>query len=113
MNLQETTTMNPTISRRLALSTMLALAALSTAPAVRAAEPAEMSEAEVRRVDKAGGKLTLKHGELRNLDMPPMTMVFVVRDPKGVEGLKTGDRIRFVAGQDGPVYTVQAWELVR
>jgi Cu/Ag efflux protein CusF len=91
-------------------------ATLSTARAadtVNIADTPDMSEAEVRRVDKAGGKLTLKHGELRNLDMPPMTMVFVVRDPKGVEGLKTGDRIRFMAGQDGPVYTVQAWERVR
>lgn len=104
--------MNTTISRRLAMSTLMALAAFSTIQVVRAAEPAEMSEAEVRRVDKAGGKLTLKHGELRNLDMPPMTMVFVVRDPKGVEGLKAGDRIRFVAGQDGPVYTVQAWDRI-
>ncbi|MGY0194426.1 copper-binding protein [Leptothrix sp. BB-4] len=78
-----------------------------------AADSPDRSEAEIRRVDKAGGKLTLKHGELRNLDMPPMTMVFVVRDPKGVEGLKVGDRIRFVAGQDGPTYTVESWELLK
>lgn len=102
--------MKPTISRRLAMATLLALGALSTA---HAADPSTPSEAEVRRVDKAAGKLTLKHGELRNLDMPPMTMVFVVRDPKGVEGLKPGDRIRFVAGQDGPVYTVESWEMAK
>jgi len=106
--------MTCTISRRLALATMLAVTALSpTLSTAQTANAADMSEAEVRRVDKSGGKLTLKHGELRNLDMPPMTMVFVVRDPKGVEGLKAGDRIRFMAGQDGPVYTVQAWELVK
>ncbi len=106
--------MNPTISRRLAMATMLAMTALGLVlSTARAADAADMSEAEIRRVDKAGGKLTLKHGELRNLDMPAMTMVFVVRDPKGVEGLKAGDRIRFVAGQDGPVYTVQTWELVK
>ncbi|MDP4300654.1 copper-binding protein [Leptothrix discophora] len=106
--------MNTTNSRRLALLGMLAALSLSTLSTAGAAEPADgLSEAEIRRVDKAGGKLTLKHGELRNLDMPPMTMVFVVRDPKGIEGLKVGDRIRFVAGQDGPNYTVQSWELVK
>ena len=34
----------------------------------------------MRKVDKAGGKLTLKHGEIKSLDMPPMTMVFEVKD---------------------------------
>ena len=38
-----------------------------------------MTEAEVRKVDKAHGKVTLKHGEIKNLDMPPMTMVFTSR----------------------------------
>jgi len=106
--------MNTTISRRLALLAMLAPVTLCAHSIAHAADAADaFSEAEIRRVDKAGGKLTLKHGELRNLDMPPMTMVFVVRDPRGVEGLKAGDHIRFLAGQDGPTFTVERWELVK
>ena len=41
---------------------------------------APLAEGEVRRVDKEGARVTIKHGEIRNLDMPPMTMVFQVRD---------------------------------
>ncbi len=103
--------MHPTVPRRHALLGLLAALSLSLPSFAQTADAADpSSEAEVRRVDKSAGKFTLKHGELRNLDMPPMTMVFVVREPKGVEGLKTGDRIRFVAGQEGGVYTVVSWE---
>ena len=33
------------------------------------------TEGEVRKVDKAAGKITVKHGPIANLDMPGMTMV--------------------------------------
>jgi Cu(I)/Ag(I) efflux system periplasmic protein CusF len=62
--------------------------------------------AEVRRVDKAGGKITLKHGEIKSLDMPPMTMVFQVRDPKVLDQVKAGDTVRFRAIQDKGAYVV-------
>lgn len=58
---------------------------------------AEYVEGEVRRIDKAGSKLTIKHGPIRNLDMPPMTMDFAVRDPAMLEQLSRGARIRFTA----------------
>jgi Cu/Ag efflux protein CusF len=38
----------------------------------------DMTDGEVRKVDKEGGKLTLKHADIKSLDMPAMTMVFVV-----------------------------------
>jgi Cu(I)/Ag(I) efflux system protein CusF len=63
--------------------------------AVPAAEP--LSEAEVRRVDKATGRLTLRHGPLPNLEMPPMTMVFRVKDPAMLDQLKVGDKVHFRA----------------
>ena len=67
---------------------------------------APMSEAEVRKVDKAAGKITLKHGEIKNLDMPPMTMVFGVSEPSLLDKVKAGDKVRFrAAGKDGK-YTV-------
>ena len=58
-----------------------------------------MTDAEVRNVDAAQGKVTLKHGEIKNLDMPPMTMVFLVQDKAMLDSLKPGDKVRFQATQ--------------
>ncbi|MDD5366618.1 MAG: copper-binding protein [Gallionellaceae bacterium] len=52
----------------------------------------------VRKINKAQGKLTIRHGPLENLDMPAMTMAFRVTDPGVLDRLKPGDRIRFHAG---------------
>lgn len=71
---------------------------------------ADMAQGEVRKVDRGSGKLTLKHGEIRNLDMPPMTMVFRVRDPKMLDAVKTGDKVRFTAEKIDGAYTVIAIE---
>lgn len=62
-----------------------------------AASAADMTEGEIRKVDRDAKKLTIKHGEIKNLDMPPMTMVFQVKDAALLEKLKAGDKIRFVA----------------
>lgn len=67
-------------------------------------------DAEVRRVDVAAGKVSLKHGDIPNLDMPPMTMVFQVRDPAILGGLKTGDPVRFTADKVNGGYTVLSIE---
>jgi Cu/Ag efflux protein CusF len=66
-------------------------------PAKSASQAAPMAEGEVRRVDKDAKKITLKHGPLQKLDMPPMTMVFQVGDAKLLEGLKAGDKVMFQA----------------
>jgi Cu/Ag efflux protein CusF len=71
-----------------------------------------MSDAEVRRVDKGAGKITLRHGEIKHLDMPPMTMVFQVRDVKMLDNLKAGDKVRFSADQQQGAYVVTAVEKV-
>jgi Cu/Ag efflux protein CusF len=65
-----------------------------------------MSDAEVRKVDTAQGKITLKHGEIKNLDMPPMTMVFTVKDKALLEGVKAGDRVKFKAANENGKLTV-------
>ena len=57
----------------------------------------DMVAGEVRKVDKEAKKLTIKHGEIRNLDMPAMTMVFQVRDEAMLDKVRAGDKIRFVA----------------
>jgi Cu/Ag efflux protein CusF len=58
---------------------------------------AEWVEGEVRRVDAVNAKVTVKHGEIKDLKMPPMTMVFSLKDPEWVKKLKPGQGIRFQA----------------
>jgi Cu(I)/Ag(I) efflux system protein CusF len=58
---------------------------------------ADMTEAEVRKVDMDNKKITLKHGDIKNLDMPGMTMVFRVKDPAMLDKVKAGDKVRFKA----------------
>ena len=67
---------------------------------------ADMSDGEVRKIDMEAGKLTLKHGDIKNLDMPSMTMVFVVKDKAMLDKLKAGDKIKFKAINDGGKFTV-------
>jgi Cu(I)/Ag(I) efflux system periplasmic protein CusF len=97
--------MNPT--RKLLAVTALAFAVLH-APLVQAqaAKAAEMTEAEVRKVDKDNKKITLKHGEIKNLEMPPMTMVFQVNDAALLDKVQAGDKVKFRAVNDGGKFTV-------
>jgi len=67
---------------------------------------ADMASAEVRRIDKAAGKVTLRHGEIKSLDMPPMTMVFQVPDLTLLDRVKVGDKVRFRADLQGGTYRV-------
>jgi Cu/Ag efflux protein CusF len=81
-------------------------------PAPRAATRAAdaLTDGEVRKVDKDSGKLTIRHGAISNLDMPPMTMVFQVSDRALLDNVKTGDQIRFAAEKLGGAYTVTLLE---
>lgn len=95
-------------------ATLALLASLSLAPLPHAlaADPAHahhdmtaghaamgnmLSEGTVKKVDRAQGKLTIKHGPLENLDMPPMTMIFRVKDPSMLDRVKAGDNLHFRA----------------
>ena len=86
--------------------------ALAQAPAAAAstAPQAELSEGEITRWDPRTLRLTLKHGEIKNLEMPPMTMVFRVADTSVVGDLKPGDKVRFRAEQISGTYHVQRIE---
>ena len=63
---------------------------------------------EVKKIDEAAGKLTLKHGPIKNLDMQDesMTMVFRVQDPAILKQVKTGDRVQFEADRVNGQITV-------
>ena len=86
-----------------------------TAAVVAAAAPAAQAQAaqtsgEVVKIDKSGGRITLKHGEIKNLGMPAMTMVFRVRDSRLLDGVAVGDRVRFTADKLDGNFTVTALE---
>jgi Cu/Ag efflux protein CusF len=76
-------------------------AVLAGVPVHAQSPAADMTQAEVRKVDKENSKITLKHGEIKNLDMPPMTMVFQVSQPGALDKLKAGDKVRFRASNKG------------
>lgn len=78
--------------------------------ATAAGASTDMAEAEVRKVDIQARKITLKHGEIKNLEMPPMTMVFQIGSTTLPAGLKAGDRVRFTAEKVQGQYTVTRLE---
>ena len=82
----------------------------ATPPATSSAASAPMSDAVVRKIDASAGKITLKHGPIPNLDMPPMTMVFRVQPPELLDKVKAGDNVKFRAEDIGGALTVTAIE---
>jgi len=70
------------------------------------ATAADMTEGEVRRIDKTAGKISIKHGEIKNLDMPPMTMVFQVKDAAMLDTVNVGDKVRFHVEKQGGALVV-------
>jgi Cu(I)/Ag(I) efflux system periplasmic protein CusF len=88
------------------LARLLATAALAALSASAFAQSAEMTDGEVRKIDKEQSKITLKHGEIKNLDMPGMTMVFVVKDKAMLDKLAPGDKVRFKAVNEAGKFTV-------
>ena len=66
----------------------------------------QLTEGEVRRIDKEAKKITIRHGPIQSLDMPAMTMVFQVKDPAMLDQVKTGDKVTFEAEKVGGAYTV-------
>ncbi len=74
------------------------------------AAAAAVTDGEVRKVDVATKKLTLKHGEIKNLGMPGMTMVFQVKDPAMLDKVKPGDKVRFTAEKVNGAFTVTTLE---
>ena len=101
------------------LATLFAAILITAAPATAAAQDAhhkgaptaagatsQLSEGEVRRIDKETGKITLRHGPIANLDMPAMSMVFQVKDPAMLDKVQTGDKVKFSAEKTGGSFTV-------
>jgi Cu(I)/Ag(I) efflux system protein CusF len=99
---------------------LLMLATLGAALPVAAQQPADghaanpatsaaastLADGEIRRVDRDARKITIRHGPIPSLNMPPMTMVFQVDDPSLLDRVKPGDKIRFSAVHDRGAYIV-------
>jgi len=85
----------------------------STHHPATAAAADELVEGEVRKVDKASAKITLRHGEIKRLDMPPMTMVFQVKEAALLDKVKAGDKVRFRAEQTSGAFVVTAIDTVK
>ena len=96
------------IAAVLAAGSLAAGAQTAAAPAATASAP--QSDGEVRKVDKEQGKVTLKHGPIASLDMPGMTMVFRVADPKMLDSIKEGDKVKFSADRVNGAITITAMQ---
>ncbi|WP_092950583.1 copper-binding protein [Paracidovorax konjaci] len=92
----------------LAASVQAFAATPTGAPMVMAegAAAGDMVDGEVRKVDMEAKKITIKHGDIKNLDMPGMTMVFQVKDPAMLDKVKAGDKVKFKAEKAGGAIVV-------
>jgi Cu(I)/Ag(I) efflux system protein CusF len=94
------------LCRTVVLTLMLACSAGAVAAPV-------MAEGEIRKVDKDAAKLTIRHGELKDLGMGAMTMVFRVQDKAMLDQVAPGDKVRFAAARVDGALTVTALENVK
>jgi len=94
------------------VSTIVATVLALAQPCAAFAQTAQ-AEGEVRKVDKEAQKVTIKHGPLKELDMPGMTMVFRVKEPGMLDQLKVGEKINFTTEKVGGAFTVTSFEPVK
>jgi Cu(I)/Ag(I) efflux system protein CusF len=73
----------------------------------------QLVDGEVKKVDKEAAKLTLRHGELKALGMPAMTMAFRAKDPAMLDQVKVGDKVKFMAEKVNGAITVVHLENVK
>ena len=85
----------------------------AVAPTSASAAAIAMTDGEIRKVDKDAKKLTIKHGVIKNLDMPGMTMVFQVKDPALLDKVKAGDKVKFRADMIGGSVVVTEIQMAR
>jgi Cu(I)/Ag(I) efflux system protein CusF len=110
-----------TLTRSICLAVLLAapLAGASLAMAhehegkLAAPTSVELTDGEIKKVDKDAGKLTIKHGELKKLGMMPMTMVFKAADPAMLDQVAAGAKVRFSADKINGALTVTSLQIVK
>jgi Cu/Ag efflux protein CusF len=92
---------------------LFSIAAATALLAGNAWSATHLTDGEVRKVDKDNQKITLKHGELKNLGMPGMTMVFQVKEAAMLDQVKAGDKVRFAADKANGGYVVTEIEAAK
>lgn len=93
--------------------TPIAVYATSHPKAAQSAPATGMTDGEVRKIDKGTRTITLRHGEIPNLNMPPMTMVFEAKEPAMLDKVKVGDKVKFKAANVGGTFTVTEIEATK
>ena len=91
----------------LPVSTMAQVAADAAKSSTAAAS---MTDGEVRKIDKDTSKITIKHGEIKHLEMPGMTMVFTAKDKALLDKVQVGDKVSFMVVSEGGKMVVTAIE---
>jgi len=77
---------------------MISIVAATTFMLVTASNAQDVAKGEVKKIDEAAGKITLKHGPIKNLGMDEgMTMVFRVKEPAMLKQVNVGEKVEFEA----------------
>ena len=84
-----------------ALLPVSAIAQAATDAAKSSTAAASMTDGEIRKIDKDTSKITIKHGDIKHLEMPGMTMVFNAKDKSLLDKVQVGDKVRFMVVSDG------------
>jgi len=90
-----------------AMQALAAALALTSFYSVNAVAQEASASGEVRRVDTEGGKVTIKHGAISDLELPAMTLVYKI-DPALLADIKPGDKVKFTAKRENGQYVVTA-----
>ena len=83
----------------------------SSADAVSAVSASHMADGEIKKINRDSKKMTIKHGDIKSLDMPGMTMVFQIRDTSLLETFKAGDKVKFVIEKLDGAFVVTSMQL--
>jgi Cu/Ag efflux protein CusF len=93
------------------MNRLIAAAALFTFSAFAAAQP--LVDAEVKKVDKPAARIQLKHGEIKQFDMPAMTGSYKVAEPSMLDKVQPGDHVRFSLDRLNNQYTITKIDVVK
>ena len=98
------------------MKSRLVLAGIALFVGVSGALAQEASiKGEIKRIDEAAGKISIKHGPIKKFDMDEdgMTMVFHVQDPAMLKQVKVGDKVLFDAENEAAGFTITKMEKSR
>ena len=92
-----------TLARNLTITCLMLSMLAGTATAA--------TQGTITKVDTSTQKITIKHGEIKNLDMPAMTMAFRA-SPNLLSTATVGATVEFEAEKVNGQYTLQALKVL-